>query len=85
MKTFKIAVLGCGTVGGGVAKILTEINQELSERANCQVELSRIVELNAPAAIDRFKLSPDFFVDGNNTITENKLTMRLKAYWQTKK
>lgn len=69
MKNFRIAVLGCGTVGGGVAKILTEINQELSQRANCQVELARIVELNAPAAIERFGLSADFFVDGDKAVS----------------
>lgn len=69
MENFKIAVLGCGTVGGGVAKILTEINADLSERANCQVELARIVELNAPAAIERFDLSPDYFVDGNKVVS----------------
>lgn len=78
MKNFKVAVLGCGTVGGGVAKIITEIGQELSERANCQVELARIVELNAPAAIERFGLAETLFVDGNKTVTSEQANAAIK-------
>ena len=38
MDTLNIAILGCGTVGGGVAKIITEINNDLSSQGqdkNC--------------------------------------------------
>ena len=69
MKNFRVAVLGCGTVGGGVGKIITEIGAELSERANCNIELARIVELSATAAIERFGLDASLFVDGKKDVT----------------
>lgn len=78
MNKFRIAVLGCGTVGGGVAKILTEIGKELSERANVQVELARVVELNAEAAIERFGLDEALFIDGKNTVTSEQANGAIK-------
>ena len=78
MNKFKIAILGCGTVGGGVAKILTEIGDELSERANCQVELARIVELSAAEAISRFDLDQKLFVDGSNDVNGAQANAAIK-------
>ncbi len=78
MNKFRIAVLGCGTVGGGVAKIITEIGEELSERANVQVEVARIVELNAEAAIERFVLDETLFVDGKNNVTSDQANAAIK-------
>ena len=72
MKKFRVAIIGCGTVGGGVAKILTEISSKLAERANSTIELARIVELNATEAIKRFGLDSSYFVDGNNNITSEQ-------------
>jgi len=42
---FRVAILGCGTVGGGVARILLEQKAALRERAGREVELARIVDL----------------------------------------
>ncbi len=79
MKKFKVAILGCGTVGGGVAKIISEIGNELSERANCTVELARIVELNAAEAIKRFNLDKTLFIDGANKVTSAQANEAIKA------
>lgn len=78
MKKFRIAVLGCGTVGGGVAKIINEIGADLSERANCTVEIARIVELNAAEAVKRFELPADLFVDGSNNVTPEQANATIK-------
>ncbi len=78
MKNFKVAILGCGTVGGGVAKIISEIGSELSERANCTVELAKIVELNASYAVTRFELNPDLFVDGSNDVNAEQANAAIK-------
>lgn len=78
MEKFRIAVIGCGTVGGGVAKIINEIGADLSERANCTVELARIVELNAVDAITRFDLPAELFVDGNNNVTPEQANACVK-------
>src|SRR5688572_27000717 len=42
---FRVALLGCGTVGGGVARILLEQRDALRQRAGREVELARIVDL----------------------------------------
>lgn len=64
-----IAILGCGTVGGGVAQILTEINEELTTRANTQLVLKKIVELNPTAAAERFQLPLNVFCGGGKTLS----------------
>ncbi len=68
MKPLNIAILGCGTVGGGVAKILTEQQELLSKRAGREIRLKVIAELKPQAAIERFKLDAKFF--NNNSIGE---------------
>lgn len=68
MKTMKIALLGCGTVGGGVARIFGEINPELNARANVSLVLDSIVEINPPAAIERFQLPASLFCGGGRLL-----------------
>ena len=45
MENFNVAILGCGTVGSGVAKIILDINNELSARSNSKIVLKKIVDL----------------------------------------
>ena len=61
MDTLNIAILGCGTVGGGVARILTEMKDELSMRARKKIVLKKIVELCPAAAAERFNIPLDLF------------------------
>jgi homoserine dehydrogenase len=61
MDTLNIAILGCGTVGGGVAQIISEINKELTIRANKKIVLKKIVELFPKKASERFNLPLDMF------------------------
>ncbi len=69
MKPLNIAILGCGTVGGGVAQIITELNNELSERASRKLNLAKIVELSPPTAIKRFGISKDLFCGNGQEIS----------------
>lgn len=69
MKTLKIALLGCGTVGGGVARIFHEINSALDQRANRPLALKYIVELNPAMAMERFGLSAELFCGGGKTLS----------------
>ncbi|MBN2812895.1 MAG: homoserine dehydrogenase, partial [Bacteroidales bacterium] len=59
--TFNIALIGCGTVGGGVVKILSEMNHTLNDRAGRPVKIAKIVELNPESAIQRFGIANDAF------------------------
>jgi len=72
MKDFNIAILGCGTVGGGVAKILTEMAGELHTRASRRIQLKKIVELKPPDAIKRFNLPADLFCGGGKEISKEE-------------
>src|SRR2546428_6849559 len=44
MKEIKIALLGLGTVGAGVVKILQSHGAEMQERAGCRLALHRIAD-----------------------------------------
>jgi homoserine dehydrogenase len=72
MKPFNIALIGCGTVGGGVAKIIIEINQLLAERAGRTVKINKIVELNPSVAMERFGLPKDIFCGGGKNLTKEE-------------
>ncbi len=69
MNTFNIAILGCGTVGGGVAQIISEINQEISERAGTKIVLRKIVELYPAVAAERFNIPLDVFCGGGKDLS----------------
>ena len=69
METLNIAILGCGTVGGGVAQIISEINNELSMRANTKIVLKQIVELCPATAAERFNLPLDLFCGGGKDLS----------------
>ena len=67
-----IAILGCGTVGGGVARIITEINHELNTKANTQLVLKKIVELDPSAASERFNLPLNLFCGQGKKLTPDE-------------
>jgi homoserine dehydrogenase len=69
MNTLNIAILGCGTVGGGVAQIISEINQEISERAGTKILLRKIVELCPAVASERFNIPLDLFCGGGKDLS----------------
>ncbi len=72
MKDFNVAILGCGTVGGGVAKILTDMQDALSDRSLRKIKLKKIVELDPKTAIEKFDLSADLFCGGGKTLTKEE-------------
>jgi len=69
MDTLNIAILGCGTVGGGVAQIISEINPDLSVRARTKIVLKKIVELCPATAAKRFNLPLDMFCGGGKDLS----------------
>ena len=72
MKSLNIAILGCGKVGGGVARILTELKEELSVRASCNIELKKIVELYPENTLKRFDLPSSLFCGGGKNLTKQE-------------
>ena len=69
METLNIVILGCGTVGGGIARIITDINNDLAIKAKKKIEVKKIVELNPRNAAERFGLPLDLFCGGGKDLT----------------
>ncbi|MBQ9212603.1 MAG: homoserine dehydrogenase [Bacteroidales bacterium] len=69
MKPLNIAILGCGTVGGGVAQILTQQKDLLSKRSGREINLKFIAELNPEAAIKRFSLDKKYFYSNTKQVS----------------
>lgn len=69
MDTLNIAILGCGTVGGGVAQIISEINSDISKRAGTKIVLKKIVELCPAVASKRFNIPLDLFCGGGKDLS----------------
>jgi len=72
MKDFNVAILGCGTVGGGVARILCDMNEVLSDRASRKINLRKIVELDPKTAIQKFDLSANLFCGGGKSLSKDE-------------
>ncbi len=69
MKAMNIAILGCGTVGGGVAQIVLELQESLKERASTSICLKKIVELEPAKASERFSIPLSYFCGNGSNLT----------------
>lgn len=69
MKTFNVGLIGMGTVGEGVAKILLEKNSPLLEKLDCVPVLKGIADRN-PEVNTKLKVPPDvlFTTDANDLL-----------------
>jgi homoserine dehydrogenase len=66
---FRVAILGCGTVGGGVAHILLEQGDALRERAGREVVLARIVDLTPEASSRRHAVPRKLYAGEGDELT----------------
>ncbi|MGB2578671.1 homoserine dehydrogenase [Elusimicrobium simillimum] len=73
MKTFNIAIIGCGNVGGGTAKIITETAAELKKRANgADIKIKKIVTLHPVRSAKKYDLPLDIFCTKKEEITKDR-------------
>jgi homoserine dehydrogenase len=66
---FRVAILGCGTVGGAVARILLEQRDALCERVGREVELARIVDLFPAESGERHDLPRHLYAGADGELT----------------
>ncbi|MBN2522075.1 MAG: homoserine dehydrogenase [Bacteroidales bacterium] len=78
MKDFNVIILGCGTVGGGVARILCDMQEVLSSRVSGHINLKKIVDLDPKTAIDRFGIAPELFCGGGRSLTKDQADKYIK-------
>jgi homoserine dehydrogenase len=72
MENFNVAILGCGTVGSGVAKIINDINTELSERSNSKIVLKKIVDLFPKKSASAYNIPLTLFAGGGKDLTKDE-------------
>jgi len=71
MKKIKIGMLGFGTVGTGVAKIIKNNNDELANKSGFQIEIAKVAVKNINKKRDTYLL-PEIFTDNPNDVIMDK-------------
>jgi homoserine dehydrogenase len=71
---FRVAILGCGTVGGGVARILLEQQDALRKRVGCEVDLARIVDLFPVQSSERHGIPRALYAGEGDELTPEQAT-----------
>ncbi|MEM6333579.1 MAG: homoserine dehydrogenase [Planctomycetota bacterium] len=66
----RVAMLGCGTVGGGVAAMLAEHAELYAKRAGRPIELARVMVRDVDAAVGRTGLDRSLFVGSVDELLE---------------
>jgi homoserine dehydrogenase len=63
MKPVRVGLLGCGTVGGGVLRLLRESSEYVAQSVGAPIEVARVLVRDAgkerPSAVDRALLTTD--------------------------
>lgn len=72
MNSFNVAILGCGTVGSGVAKILLDIPEELKERSYQKIVLRKIVDLYPKKSSQTYNIPLTLFSGGGKDLTKEE-------------
>jgi homoserine dehydrogenase len=72
MENFNVAILGCGTVGSGVAKILLDMNKELSTRATRKITLTKIVDLFPQKSAKAYNIPLNLFCGGGKDLSKEE-------------
>jgi homoserine dehydrogenase len=65
MKSIKIAILGCGTVGSGVAKIILDFQKENDQT----ITIKHILDLYPKKAAEAYNIPLDLFIGGGKDLS----------------
>ncbi len=69
MDKFRVAILGCGIVGGGTAKIMLDLKNELKEAAGKEVELVKILDLFPKRSSSKHNIPISLFCGNGENLT----------------
>jgi homoserine dehydrogenase len=75
MNICRVAILGCGTVGGGVARILEDLKQDLAIRAGTPIDLVKIVDLAPASSAERHGIRREFFCGTGDRVTPDEASV----------
>ncbi len=74
MENFNVAILGCGTVGSGVAKIILDMPDELSLHMGKRIQLVKIVDLFPKKAAANYQIPMHLFFGGGKDLSREEAT-----------
>ncbi|WP_428897048.1 homoserine dehydrogenase [Parelusimicrobium proximum] len=73
MKDFNIAIIGCGNVGGGTARIITETAENLKKRAGGRgIKIKKIVTLHPQRAAQKYNLPISLFCSAKEELSKEE-------------
>ena len=78
MKDYNVAILGCGTVGSGVAKIITEMKENLSKRSGCNIQVAKIVDIYPKTASQKSGIPLNVFINPKETLSKEEADAAIK-------
>lgn len=78
MDKMNIAILGCGTVGGGVARILIDLKKDLDERSQKSINLVKIVDMFPKASSEKHKIPLSLFAGNGNDLSKDDANKYIK-------
>ncbi|HBD96035.1 MAG: hypothetical protein A2015_16680 [Spirochaetes bacterium GWF1_31_7] len=70
MSSFKVAILGCGTVGGGVARIILDNMDSLTQRSGKKIELVKILDLFPLESSKKHAIPRNLFCGTGDTVSK---------------
>ena len=79
---FRVAILGCGTVGGGVARILLEQREALSRRVGDDVQLARIVDLFPKQSAERHGVPRELYAGEGDELTPEQASAEIERTFE---
>ena len=68
-RTLRVGLLGCGTVGAAVIRLLDAHGEDIAERAGCRLEVAKVAVRNpgrdrdVPLPVEAFTADPDDVID----------------------
>lgn len=84
MKDLNVVILGCGTVGGGTAKILLEMKDEFHTKSGKNIKLKKILELYPKNASIKYDIPLELFYGNGRDLTQNDAVKFLNELYKDK-
>lgn len=72
MKQFNIAILGCGTVGGGVARIILDKAEDFKAKYNTEINIKRILDLFPAQAAAKQNIPLELFCGNGKELSKDE-------------
>ena len=78
-KVIQVALLGLGTVGGGVYRIIKSQSEEMSNKLGARIEIKKILVRNQEKAIKRIGDDPAITTDWNEIISDPEISIVIEV------